>query len=493
MRGPGAARTIGARVRLKENLVSQPTARAPRALRSPFSLCVLALLLVGGVARGGEPDYEAVSDRLLKAVAAGELSPEQAEAMMGKLAKVRFAERVAELKLQKTKRWKKKKGKDAKAMAWIPGYLEKLGLDGKQRKLTLGAIKKVVALAKSQAEYPEAYTWVRGYLEKLDLNPEQIEQVEEVMKKAAAIATGAQGDERDRNWQAEFRKLGVPAGALEKFRVALKEAGVTGEQQETALGAVLKLAHVWRTKPDANHDEFHREVKRYLAGELELTGEQIGLVFGLAKQTFVAGKGKQKGKRAKLRDHYRKLGIDGPVFGKIAASLRESGLEGDQVDQALGGIARLLYGQLKPESSGDELRTGLVKHFKKAGFSGEQIEHMVGLAKQIFPHVKERLEDSARREGKLSQGLLRAYSELGIDEEVLGKVRHRLGDFGLEGKQVEGALGGLLKVLYGMKAKGKGYQLGSRLDLYFRQDLRLNDEQIKQLLNLARRLNGLRR
>jgi hypothetical protein len=59
------------------------------------SILMCAVILVStGTAYGHEPDYEAVGARLIEAVEAEELSPEQAVAMMGALARARFMERL---------------------------------------------------------------------------------------------------------------------------------------------------------------------------------------------------------------------------------------------------------------------------------------------------------------------------------------------------------------------------------------------------------------
>lgn len=391
-------------------LPSKP-ARAARSL----ALLGALVLLPWGLAGAGEPDYEAVSDRLLKAVASGELSPEQAEAMMGKLAKVRFAERVAELKAR-----------------------GKLGSAKGKRK------------RKEQKKAKQA--WGKAL-------------------------------------EAKLMKFGLPKGALGKFRHALTQAGVSGERQDKALGAVLKLAHVWRQDPKADHDAFHAEVKRYLVGELQLSGEQVGLVFGLAKETFAANQAgaKSQGKRAKLREHYAKLGLKGPAFERVSASLRGAGFEGAQLDQALSGLARLLHGQLKPDAPQDALRGALAKHLEKSGFEKAQVEHMLGLAERLRSHLAQR----AGEPGVVAAKLAKAYAERGVGAEVLGKVRHRLGQFGLSEKQSEGALGGILGVLEGLEAKGEGYELEPRLRGYFQKELGLSEKQLEQVLNLARRLSQL--
>lgn len=62
--------------------------------RLPCLLLSAVGLLPLGAARAQEPDYEAVGERLIEAVKARELTPEQAVAMMGELARVRFAARL---------------------------------------------------------------------------------------------------------------------------------------------------------------------------------------------------------------------------------------------------------------------------------------------------------------------------------------------------------------------------------------------------------------
>lgn len=112
---------------------NKPKPRRPRWLSSLAVFCGLAFLPFG-VAQAQSPDYEAVGTRLLRAVERGELSAAQAKAMMGELARARFAERLQAL-AQKHHSGKNasKARRPGKAPSWeriMEGY-KKLGVEVK--------------------------------------------------------------------------------------------------------------------------------------------------------------------------------------------------------------------------------------------------------------------------------------------------------------------------------------------------------------------------
>ncbi len=78
--------------RLRMIVSKNPIPRTPRWM-SALLLCVAGVLPLG-VAYAQEPDMEAVGDRLVQAVQAGELSEGQAHAMIGALAHARLAEKM---------------------------------------------------------------------------------------------------------------------------------------------------------------------------------------------------------------------------------------------------------------------------------------------------------------------------------------------------------------------------------------------------------------
>ncbi len=73
----------------------RPARTIQRGTQAVVLLCALVLLPLG-VVYAEDPGYEAVGNRLIEAVRAGELAPEEAVAMMGELARSRFARRLGE-------------------------------------------------------------------------------------------------------------------------------------------------------------------------------------------------------------------------------------------------------------------------------------------------------------------------------------------------------------------------------------------------------------
>jgi hypothetical protein len=73
----------------------RPARTIQRGAQAVTLLCALVLLPLG-VVYAEDPGYEAVGNRLIEAVRAGELAPEEAVAMMGELARSRFARRLGE-------------------------------------------------------------------------------------------------------------------------------------------------------------------------------------------------------------------------------------------------------------------------------------------------------------------------------------------------------------------------------------------------------------
>ncbi|MHC4599442.1 MAG: hypothetical protein ACYS47_10590, partial [Planctomycetota bacterium] len=74
---------------------AKPNHWKPNGSGALILFCAVVLLPLS-LAYAQEPDYEAVGERLIRAVQAGELSPEQASAMMGELARARFSQKLHE-------------------------------------------------------------------------------------------------------------------------------------------------------------------------------------------------------------------------------------------------------------------------------------------------------------------------------------------------------------------------------------------------------------
>ena len=107
------------------------------------------------------------------------------------------------------------------------------------------------------------------------------------------------------------------------------------------------------------------------------------------------------------------------------------------------------------------------------------------------------MEESARRgdatERNRDQGLVGHYKQLGVSIETLGAFKKALADAGVEDKQMEGTLGGMIRVVHEMKSEGDDYAMDPGLRKYFTGRLRLTGRQVELVESIARRvLHGIK-
>jgi len=103
----------------------------------------------------------------------------------------------------------------------------------------------------------------------------------------------------------------------------------------------------------------------------------------------------------------------------------------------------------------------------------------------------EELEE--RREAKF-HAIKGHFNRLGIDERTFDHVLKRLDEKGIDDDQMTDVLGGMLRVIHGMKAQGEDFELDRRLKHYFKNAIELSDEQLETVLRLSRRIShNLRR
>ncbi|MBL4844893.1 MAG: hypothetical protein JKY65_05140 [Planctomycetes bacterium] len=239
-----------------------------------------------------------------------------------------------------------------------------------------------------------------------------------------------------------------------------------------------------RKDPKGNHEEAFHRVRSYLAGEIGLSRKQIGVVLGLAKKLLARHKASGKGKGEGVRGHYRKLGVDDDGLKRIHHALGESGLHGHQIDQALEVIVKLSH-QVRKEGERFKLAPEFLAWFKKSDYTGNQIETMIGIARRVA--------HQARGKTKEDGGLRSHFEKFGVSGEVLKKVAHALEEAGLKGKQLKQTLGGMLRVIHKMRAEGEAFKLDPRLLKCFKAEIGLSDAQVETVVNLAKRLEGIKR
>ena len=106
--------------------------------------------------------------------------------------------------------------------------------------------------------------------------------------------------------------------------------------------------------------------------------------------------------------------------------------------------------------------------------------------------TRQAMEELARRGGMTErnhdEGLVGHYKRMGVSVETLGDYKKALAAEGVKGTQMEGALGGLLRVVHKMKSEGEDYELDLHLEDYFEGELGLTVRHIEMVEGIARRI-----
>jgi beta-lactamase regulating signal transducer with metallopeptidase domain len=135
----------------------------------------------------------------------------------------------------------------------------------------------------------------------------------------------------------------------------------------------------------------------------------------------------------------------------------------------------------------------LIEAVEAGELSPRQAEAMMGaLARASFA---ERLEAARRLRGERdrNEGIEGHFNRLGVSDETLGRIKRALFEKGIEREQIEPVLGGILRLVHGMKSEGEHFELDPRFRHYFEKEVGLTDEQIKLVLGIARRIvHGLK-
>ena len=84
------------------------------------------------------------------------------------------------------------------------------------------------------------------------------------------------------------------------------------------------------------------------------------------------------------------------------------------------------------------------------------------------------------------------FKKLGVTNETVGKIRRRLAENGIKREQINPVLGGMLRVIHGMRSQGERFKLDPRLRDYFKKRIRLTDKQVELVRGISRRvLHGM--
>jgi hypothetical protein len=90
--------------------------------------------------------------------------------------------------------------------------------------------------------------------------------------------------------------------------------------------------------------------------------------------------------------------------------------------------------------------------------------------------------------GECKAGIEDHFARIGVSGDDVPRIRNHLQENGFSDAQIEGALGGMTRIVYGMRSEGEGFELDLRVRGYFENELGLTNEQIELVEGLARRI-----
>ena len=138
-------------------------------------------------------------------------------------------------------------------------------------------------------------------------------------------------------------------------------------------------------------------------------------------------------------------------------------------------------GRISEEAAGalwrETEKAELAEKLKAAVAKGELTE---AEARSKWAERNDEGDHGAEMEGHLNR--------LGVSDEKIDAIRKLLKEEGLTHDQIEPALGGMLRLMHGMRSEGEDFELDPRLRRYFRKEVGLDASQITVLQGIARRI-----
>ena len=351
----------------------------PRWLRGAVLLGVLALLPLGvGIAQAGEPDYEAVAQRLEEAVRAGELTTFQAAAMMGKLAEAGFVQRMEEA---------------------VPRQVS-----ARHELLAVG--RKIRAAVQAGKLTPdEGRQKMEAYRQSLGAGHSKPRAVEPTAEERAAVEARIRARaEEARAARERARAMSEKAAALRakfmqmsaEIRAAVAAGEITAGEGQAKLRSFQEKVRsfqesVWSgaAKPPADEssreetDEMRAEIGAAVAGgELSVEDAEKRWAAYLRRVRKAARRAEGEGP-SRLEGYFERMGVDGSALARVRKHLGDQGLSEEQVEKALGGLLRVVH-EVNTEGAAFELDPDVRAYFvDQVGLDGAQLEMVVGVARRI--------------------------------------------------------------------------------------------------------------
>ncbi|MHC4662741.1 MAG: hypothetical protein ACYS8W_13755 [Planctomycetota bacterium] len=257
---------------------------------------------------------------------------------------------------------------------------------------------------------------------------------------------------------------------------AFNDAGMTEVQLRLAMGGLRRVqGELGEWKEEDGDFKLSEELRKFFEEEVGLNEEQIKLVIGCARRLAYSREDSDRKRDDRAR----------PSSDRIIKAFKDAGMTDEQLRPALEGMRRVQgeLGKWKEEDGEYELSGELRIYFEdEVGLTEEQIELVIGCARRLaFSR-----EDSDR---KPEVNMADIYKRLGVNDEAFAEMQKALKDAGLTDEQIEKALGGILRIAYGVKAAGDDeFELDERMKKYLEDEIGLNEEQIEEVVKLAKQV-----
>ena len=188
----------------------------------------------------------------------------------------------------------------------------------------------------------------------------------------------------------------------------------------------------------------------------------------------------------------------GEVGGKLKAAVEAGKLSEEDAWKKWHHFTEHELGpKLKATVEAGEMSEGTarrIRHDVEMAEAGEKLKAAVAKGEMTEKEARAKWTAITKtRDDDRDEGLVGHYKRMGVSLEALGGIKKALAEAAVKDEQMEGTLGGMIRVVHEMKTEGEEYEMDPGLGKYFRDDLGLGAEQIERVEGLARRvLHGMK-
>lgn len=126
-------------------------------------------------------------------------------------------------------------------------------------------------------------------------------------------------------------------------------------------------------------------------------------------------------------------------------------------------------------------------HAVEKAEADERIKAAVAKGKMTKQEARAKWKKDRNNDDR-GKGIARHYRNMGVTDEALGGIKKALAEHGIAPEKMEGVLGGMLRMIHGMKSSGKDYDMDRRLREHFSDRVGLAEKQIELVEQLAQRI-----